>query len=522
MISWHRALMNWTIAGAICLHSFLMSCTIAFAVEDRAIQLAQEIDRFIELPLSPLGLQPAEQASDGEFLRRVSLDLHGVVPTAETVAEFFANTAEDKRRTFVDALLSNPRFGQHFGNQWRARLLSPLINEQRQQADSFQDWLATRFNENDGWDRIASELLTATGKLEDNPAVTYLIEGRNPLGVTDLTDLVSHYFLGIRLNCAQCHDHPFADWKRQDYWGMAAFFTEIQTPNRPKMVYMAGVQDNPKLTLKTLAGADMLEGYLDRPPTFLDGEELRVSPKSARIALANWMTAPENPYFARAAINRLWWNFFGRGLVNPVDDMHAGNAPSHPDLLQMLSQRFVESGYDLKLFCRAITNTRTYQQTSRPATDGEFEAKWFARMPIKVLSAEQLYDSLVVVLGPPAKSKGIDTRLGTRFEFTQSFASDGDPDPTRYDRGIPHALRLMNSPQFTGQNLDALALRFATGHSSEQVIEKSFLTILARHPTSTEVEIAREHVRSGGETQHAAVRELAWSLLLSSEFSLNH
>jgi hypothetical protein len=509
-------------AGAICLQGILMSCSISLAAEDQASQLAREIDSFIGLRLSAEGLQPAVQASDGEFLRRVTLDLHGTIPTLEFATEFFSNQEEGKRGDLVDALLSSPKFGQHFGNLWRSRLLSPLMNEQRQQSEKFQDWLAKRFNENEGWDRITSELLTASGKLEDNPAVTYLIEGRNPLGVTDLTDLVSHYFLGIRLNCAQCHDHPFADWKRQDYWGMAAFFTEIQTPNRPKMVYMAGVQDNPMLTLKTLAGADMLEGYIDRPPTFLGGKELATQPQSARIALANWMTAPENPYFARAAVNRLWWHFLGRGLVDPVDDMHLGNAPSHPELLEMLSQRFIESGYDLKLLCRAIANTRTYQQTSRPALLGEVEEKWFARMPIKVLSADQLYDSLVVILGPPAKSKGIDTRLGARFEFTQFFSSDGDPDPMRYDRGIPHALRLMNSSQFTGRSLDMFVSRIATGRSSEQIINELFISILSRPPNLSEVEFSQAHVRSSGEMPHAAFRELAWSLLLSSEFSLNH
>src|SRR6185436_4186259 len=146
------------------------------------------------------------------------------------------------------------------------RLISPQANDQRMQTERFTAWLANRFNSNDGWDRIAFDLLTATGKIEENPAVTYLIEGRHPLSVTDLTDLSSRYFLGIRLNCAQCHDHPFVEWKRQDYWGMAAFFAQIQTPNRPKMVHVAGVRDHPKIALSSLQGADMIEGIQVRPP----------------------------------------------------------------------------------------------------------------------------------------------------------------------------------------------------------------------------------------------------------------
>src|SRR5262249_12918930 len=190
--------------------------------------------------------------------------------------------------------------------------------------------------------------------MDENPAVVYLIEGRLPRTVPDLTDLTSRYFLGVRLNCAQCHDHPFVKWTRQDHWGMAAFFTQIQTPGRPKLVYRVGVKDDPKLTLSSVQEAGMLDGFLSRPPTFLGGEGLQAGDGTRpRGALAAWMTSPRNPYFARAMVNRTWWRFFGRGLVQPVDDMHGANPPSHPELLDLLSRRFVESGFDLKFLCRA-------------------------------------------------------------------------------------------------------------------------------------------------------------------------
>jgi len=403
-------------------------------------------------------------------------------------------------------------------------LLSPQVNEQRVQSERFSAWLARRFNDNDGWDRIVADLLTATGKLEENPAVTYLIEGRHPLSVTDLTDLSSRYFLGIRLNCAQCHDHPFVEWKQQDYWGVAAFFAQIQTPGRPKVVYSAGVQDDPKMTLASLANADVLEGFQLRPPTFLGGEVLPIDSRTVhRAALARWITSAKNPYFARAMVNRMWWQFFGRGIVNPVDDMHAGNAPSHPELLELLSSGFAESGFDLKFLCRAIVSSHAYQQTSRPGSQADAENGQFARMPIKVLSAEQLYDSLVVILGPPAKTSAIDARLGARYEFSQFFSGDSDADPTHYGRGIPHLLRLMNSSQFAGANLAALVARIAAaGRSHEEIVEELFLTILSRGPTAGEQQLAREHLRDAGASPHIAYRQLAWALLMSSEFSLNH
>src|SRR5262245_24926965 len=218
---------------------------------DDAVALAELIDRHIDERLNTEGVKRVAPADDAEFLRRVYLDLQGVIPNVDQAARFFLDDGHQKRKQLIDELLANPLFGEHFGDVWRRRLISPQANEQRKQSDRFAAWLADRFNKNEGWNRIVTDLLTASGKLEENPAVTYLIEGRHPLGVTDLTDLSSRYFLGVRLNCAQCHDHPFVSWKRQDYWGMAAFFSQIQTPGRPKVVYQAGVQDDPKMTLSS-------------------------------------------------------------------------------------------------------------------------------------------------------------------------------------------------------------------------------------------------------------------------------
>jgi hypothetical protein len=309
----------------------LLGLVTATTRGDEAAQWSELIDRQIQARLDAEGLARVSQAEDAEFLRRITLDLQGVVPSAESAAKFLDSRDPDKRSQLIEELLADARYGEHFADLWQGRLLSPQVREQRMLSQRFSGWLAKRFNDNDGWDRIAADLLTATGKMEENPAVTYLIEGRFPLGVTDLTDLSSRYFLGVRLNCAQCHDHPFVDWKREDYWGMAAFFAQIQTPNRPKAVYAAGIADDRKLTLAALKNADTIEGLQLQPPTFLGGPKLDTdSDQPSRQALAKWITSPKNPYFAKAMVNRLWWHFFGQGLVNPVDDMHAGNVPSHP------------------------------------------------------------------------------------------------------------------------------------------------------------------------------------------------
>ncbi len=216
----------------------------------------------------------------------------------------------------------------------------------------------------------------------------YLIEGRLPRTVPDLTDLTTRYFLGIRLNCAQCHDHPFVNWKQQDYWGMAAFLTQVQTPGKPKLVYQVGVKDYPEIDLAALQKDGMIDGFVSRPPTFLGEQPLQGNKTTNRTALAEWMTSPMNPYFARAAVNRTWWRFFGRGIVRPVDDMHSANAPSHPELLELLSKAFVDSGFDLKFLSRSIImlDARYQQRTSRPGDAPDKQAELFGRMSIKVES----------------------------------------------------------------------------------------------------------------------------------------
>ncbi|HEX8910797.1 MAG TPA: DUF1549 and DUF1553 domain-containing protein [Humisphaera sp.] len=499
----------------------------ASAAQPSDANLAAVIDRHVDARLAQEGLTTADPADDAEFVRRAYLDLAGVVPTLDETNRFLADADPTKRAKLVDALIASPRYGYHLADVWQGYLISPLADDRQARADRFRTYLANEFNTKT-WDRIATDLLTATGKMEDNPAVTYLIEGRLPRGVPDLTDLTSRYFLGVRLNCAQCHDHPFVDWKQGEFWGMAAFFTQVQTPKRAKQVYEKGVVDDPKLTLASLKDAGAPDGFQLRPPTYLGGKERQPADgPTDRAALAAWMTAPDNRYFARAIVNRTWWRLLGRGLVAPVDDMHDGHAPSHPELLDELSRRFVTSGFDLKALTRAIATSRAYGRTSRPGDAPERQAALFGRMSVKVLSAGQLYDSLEAILGSPAKIAGVDPRRA-RAEFTEFFGDAADPDPTAYRRGIPHLLRQMNSGQFAGRNLDALVDRLApaagrpaAGRPTDEVATDLFLTILSRKPTPDELKQFAAYAATAGSPK-AAARELGWVLLLTGEFSLNH
>lgn len=490
----------------------------ARAARPDAAELAALIDRHIDAKLKAEKVQPAPPADDAEFLRRAYLDLHGAIPTVEQAERFLADTRPDRRARLVDALLADPRYGEYLADIWQGHLVSPLADGRQERAARFRQWLAGRFNSKT-WDRITAELLTATGKIEDNPAVIYLIESRLPRSVPDLTDLASRYFLGVRLSCAQCHDHPFVKWKQEEFWGMAAFFAQVQTPGKPKLVYKAGVKDYPELTLDSLKKEGAPDGFMYRPPTFLGGERLRAGGRTNRAALAAWLTSAKNPYFARAMANRTWWRLFGRGLVNPVDDMHSENKPSHPELLDLLARRFAESGFDHKYLTRAIVLSRAYQRTSRPGAS-EKQAALFGRMSARPLSAGQLYDSYVAALGPPIRKKG-GRQPDARYEFVQFFSDGGGPGGATYRRGIPHLLRQMNSPQFAGPNIAALASRLARpGRSADDVAEGLFLTVLSRCPRADERKLFRGHVARAGSLEQAA-RELAWALLMTSEFSLN-
>jgi hypothetical protein len=513
--------MRWLTRILLSLAFLASAASASMAAQPDAVELATLIDRHIDTRLEGERLKPAESADDAEFLRRVYLDLHGAIPTAEQAAQFLADTDPKRREKLIDALLASPRYGEYLADVWQAYLISPLADDQRARADKLRVWLADRFNTKT-WDRIATELLTATGKMEDNPAVIYLIEGRLPRTVPDMTDLVSRYFLGIRLNCAQCHDHPFVKWTQKDYWGVAAFFTQFQTPGKSKQVYQVGIKDDPAITLGSLKDGTP-DGFMLRPPTFLGGEELKAGKGTTnRAAFAEWMTSPKNPYFPRAMVNRTWWRLFGRGLVNPVDDMHSANAPSHPELLDLLAKQFVESGFDLKFLTRAIVSSRAYQRTSRPGDSPEKQAALFGRMSVKTLTAGQLYDSMVTIFGTPAKAPGVDPRQSARSEFTQFFGDDGAPDPTAYRRGIPHLLRQMNSGQFAGRNVGTLVARVAKpGRSADDVTTDLFLTFLSRRPTADELRMVRAHV-ARADSEEAAYRELTWVLMMTSEFSLNH
>ncbi|HLJ93901.1 MAG TPA: DUF1549 and DUF1553 domain-containing protein [Gemmataceae bacterium] len=492
-----------------------------------AATLARHIDQAIDKRLDAEHIKPSPLADDAEFLRRVYLDITGVIPPANAAAAFLDSKDPNKRAKLIDELLASSAYGRHLADIWKSYLLPRTSDNRQLQAEPLMRWLEENFNNNTPWNQFVSELITASGTQDKNGAVTYFLA--NPTA-DKVTDSVSRLFLGVQLQCAQCHNHPFTKWKQTEYWGMAAFFTKVKT-DRPRQAARQG--DSPGVSENAKGRAAKLpETAKVVPAKFLLSEEPKLD-KSApyRPVLAKWLTSAENPFFARAMANRLWAHYFGRGIVDPVDDMHDGNPPSHPELLQELAGQFAAHDFDVKFLIRAICNSKTYQRTSKPTSKDDSGANLFAHMTIKVNSPEQLYDSLVAVVGAPG-NQAARPRQGAnqnpnraapnaRTVFVNFFQNEDGSDPTQYQAGIPQALRLMNSPQLTGGGV-VLEQALKTLHTPAQIIERLYLATLSRRPTAAESHHLLTFVHGHAADPRKAYRDVLWALLNSSEFAVNH
>jgi hypothetical protein len=488
--------------------------------------LARELDRLINQRLQGEQVTPSGRSDDAEFLRRIYLDLTGHIPPADKVVAFLDSKEPDKRARLIDELLASSDYGKHQADVWQALLVKRSSDNRALQTQPLVTWLEENFNQNKPWDKLVSELLTASGPQDKNGAVTYFL-GNNT--VDKINDSVAKLFLGVQLQCAQCHNHPFTDWKQTEYWHMAAFFMKVQAQRvlpANRQNGSPGVTEGPSVR----RGRNALpESAKVLPPKFLQGEQPEVkSDEPLRPVLAGWLTASTNPYFARAMANRTWAHLFGRGLVNPVDDMHEGNPASHPELLEELARQFAANQFDLKYLVRAICLSEAYQRSSKPtAENAEASPALFSRMAVKVLTPEQLFDSLVQVVGPPNQQPqggrpGAVGRLpnaNPRTFFVNFFGVEDGSDPTEYQAGIPQVLRLMNSPMMN--NGAKLTKLIEGANSSAEVIEKLYLNTVSRRPTPNEMDRMQAYVKKS-EPPRKAYADLLWALLNSSEFTFNH
>ncbi|HEX5272007.1 MAG TPA: DUF1553 domain-containing protein, partial [Gemmataceae bacterium] len=373
-----------------------------------------------------------------------------------------------------------------------------------------ESWLGKQVKANTHYDRLVRGLLT-----DAEAAGFYLANENKP---ENLAGRTSRLFLGVKLECAQCHNHPFARWKRTQFWEYAAFFTGLGSDQETSGVVVAPGEQKAGLPRIQVGGSS---AWVEA--RFLDGSQPdRPRDVRPRQALAEWITRPDNPWFAREAVNRLWHYFFGLGLIDPVDGLGASdNAPSHPELLDELVHQFVAHDFDLKYLIRAVTGSRTYQRSGRQTNPRQADQRLFARAASRALTPEQLCDSLVLAAG--VRPDPLRAAASARAEFLTAF-DDSNSQPVDYQASIQQALMMMNG-KFTEEATDpaksaTLAAVIASNRPLERRIEELYLVTLSRKPRAEETRRLLDYAASRDSKQ--ALRDILWSLLNSTEFVLNH
>lgn len=508
------------------------------AAQDPA-SVAAHIDALIDARLEAAEIPASPPAADAEFLRRATLDITGVVPRYEDVLAFLDNADPNKRAALIDRLLADDAYGRNFAQRFCTLTTENGTSTLQQGQEYFNDWLAESLQLNRRWDRIAADMLSADGLGYQQPGALFTVAYRmnEQPDAALLVAAAGDYFLGLQIKCAQCHDHPFHEWTQEEFWGLAAMFGRVRLKGQsnngrelehlvtdadvdPKeMVRMNGIQYPEQLPGGTIVIPDPVDPDKNLgtvSAAFLGGERPALPEKgNYRRDFAAWVTAKENPYFARATVNRLWAHFFGRGIVEPIDNLHPDNEPTHPEVLQLLAEEFKNSDYDLQHLVRCITHTRAYARTSRPVDGNDDDRKLLSHMAVKPLDSYALVDSLWVALQrtPPTGSR--------RRESAEVFDTRlPGGDPTRYTHSIPQVLKMMNSNEHLGANGPAVQT-VTRGKSAPEAIEHLYLAVLARRPTEAESRQMLAYAEQVGD-QRQAYGDIFWVLLNSAEFLINH
>jgi len=497
------------------------------------------IDELVFKQLKSIGLPPSETCSDEVFIRRVTIDIAGRLPTPAEAEQFLAETDELKRDRWIDHLLARTEYADYFARKWTLLLRSRVEQTSQVRGSvALQQWLREAIYFNKPYDEIVSELLTASGDLEDNPLVNWWRQIKEQ---SDQVESTAQVFLGLRLQCARCHHHPFEQWSQKDYYGLAAFFSRVgrkygkeYQANVERIYHDRGVASipHPKTGIAVL-------------PTGLGGKPLSLPPDDdPRQALADWMTSPENPYFSRALVNRYWKHFFSRGLVDPEDDMRATNPASNPELLEALAQHFARNGFDMKDLVRTICRSQVYQFSAEANAYNLEDRQHHARFYPRRLVAEVLLDSIDDVLltrsflgGAPALPPEARAVQLPHFPYPSQYFLQifGTPEGStsceceRVDTAnLAQNLHLMNSSEVVGKVASptgrAAVLSADTTLPPQQKVRQIFLLVYSRAPKPREMDLALSHlskVKNQAE-EKAALEDLLWALINTKEFMFNH
>ena len=489
------------------------------------------VDELVYAKLKKLRIAPSEVSADSVFLRRVYVDIIGKLPTPAEVAEFEADLSTGKRERVINELIDRTEFADMWVMKWGELL---RVRSQPQNAGYFSvkntkgyyDWLREQIVNNVPVDKMVKELLASNGSTFENPAANYYKLETQTL---QTTENVAQVFMGMRLQCAQCHNHPFDRWTMDDYYSFAAFFTQVGRKRgedpRDTIVYNRGSGEQRHIVTGKNA-----------KPKFLGGEYPEIKPgQDRRAVLAEWIASPRNPYFARNLVNIVWAHFMGKGIIDPVDDVRVSNPPSNPELLDELARRFTQSNYDFKQLTRDICNSRTYQLSTRANDSNASDEKNFSKAAIRRLRAEVLFDAINQVTDNTEKFQRMargqgavqiyDGRVSNYFLTTFGRAKRDTVCACEVvmDPSLSQALHLMNGDTVNNKIISGGVVKklMASKKSPKEITDELYLRALARKPTKEEWAKLEPFFtdQKGWET---ALNDLFWSLLNSKEFMFNH
>ena len=502
------------------------------------------IDELALDKLESLRLPPSPRCDDATFLRRAYLDTTGTLPTAEEAAAFLADTSADKRDRLIDHLLTRPEYVDYWTYKWSDLLLLTGERLRPKAIEAYYGWIRQSVADNKPWDVMVREIVTATGSTHENGAANFYALHQDP---ETMAETVAQAFMGLSINCAKCHNHPLEKWTNDQYYGMANMFSRVRAKgwggdfrngDGMRVVY----SDTQGELVQPSRG-------VPQPPRPLDGEALPFeAEEDRRIALAAWLTSPENQYFTRSITNRVWANFFGVGLVEAVDDMRVTNPASNEKLLDAAAAYLVQNKYDLKQLMRAILQSSTYQRSSVPLAENSDDTRFYSRYYPKRLKAEVLLDAISQTTGIRSefRAQGPDSNktpgppipaqrallLPDVFVDSHFLKTFGQPDRLitceceRSDEpSMPQVLHLYNGDTVNKklQQPGSAAEKAAAEPSNEKVVAELYLAALSRYPTDEEkAKLLAVLAETAGDDRRQLVEDMYWSVLTSKEFLFNH
>lgn len=490
-----------------------------------------QIDELVVAKWRNLHLAPSKVADDATFLRRAYLDSSGILPTAEEVENFLADSDPEKRSKLIEKLLKRDEFVDFWAYKWSDLLLVSSRKLNSTSMWAFYDWIRQSVKENKPWNRFAAEIFTSAGSTRQNGALNYFVLHKDPI---DISENATQAFLGQRITCARCHNHPLEKWTQTQYYQMANLFARVGVKN--------GAMGDNVVFAKT--SGDVLHPRLAKPlpPTPLDGASIPVdAPVDRRAVFARWLTSPENAMFARTLVNRVWANFMGRGLVDPVDDLRATNPASNEELLSALSKDFVEHGYDVQRLIRTIMNSTVYQLSSEANATNQSDNIYYSKHIVRRLSGEVILDAMSQVTGAPTAFPGYpagtralqlpDTQVKSEFltSFGRPVRNICDAAERSNDATVAQALHVINGDTLN-KKLSApdgtIALFLKLGLSDRRILEHMFLSAFSRYPSDAERtellgQLAQAKSAKGPDAHKQALEDIVWAMLTSKEFLFN-